>query len=108
MLAQKVKIKDKRIEVIKNWPKPKSVKNFQVFLSFANFYQQFIQSFSKIAGSLILMFKITKVAKNVLLLSIAEDAEINISGGDCEDETVKRSSFKNLSRATGYLTSDAR
>ena len=31
-----------RIEVVKEWPKPKSVQNIQVFLSFANFYWQFI------------------------------------------------------------------
>ena len=42
VLAQGVQIKDKRIDVIKNWSKPKSVQDIQVFLSFANFYFRFI------------------------------------------------------------------
>ena len=49
MSAQGVRIEDKRIEAVKNWPEPKSVRDIQVFLGFANFYQRFIRSFSKIA-----------------------------------------------------------
>ena len=45
----------KRIEVVKDWPKPISVYNIQVFLGFANFYWQFIQGFSKIIAPLISM-----------------------------------------------------
>ena len=37
-LAQRIKIKDKEIEAVQNLPKPKPVKDIQVFLSFANFY----------------------------------------------------------------------
>ena len=53
-------MKAKKIEVVKNWPKPKLVYNIQVFLSFANFYQRFIQSFNRIAALLILMLKSTR------------------------------------------------
>ena len=42
VLAQKVQIEDKRIDVVKNWPEPKSVCDIQVFLGFANFYHCFI------------------------------------------------------------------
>ena len=35
---------------MKNWSEPKFVYNIQVFLVFANFYQRFIQEFSKTAG----------------------------------------------------------
>ena len=31
-----------KIKIIKNWPKPKSFRDIQVFLGFANFYQLFI------------------------------------------------------------------
>ena len=31
-------MEEKQIEVIRKWPKPKSIKEFQVFLGFANFY----------------------------------------------------------------------
>ena len=47
-------------EVIKDWPEPKSVRNIQVFLGFANFYCELIQGFSKIAASLPLLLKMTK------------------------------------------------
>ena len=49
----------KRIEVVKDWPEPKSVRNIKVFLGFANFYQQFIQSFSRIVAPLTLILKTT-------------------------------------------------
>ena len=49
----------KWIEVVKKWLEPKSVRNIQVFLGFANFYRQFIQGFNKIAAPLTLMLKTT-------------------------------------------------
>ena len=49
----------KRMEVVKEWPKPKSVQDIQVFLPFANFYWQFIQGFSRIAASLTSILKTT-------------------------------------------------
>ena len=47
----------KKIEVVKDWPKPKLVRNIQIFLEFANFYWQFIQSFSRIATPLTSILK---------------------------------------------------
>ena len=38
VLAQGVRIEDKKIEAVKNWPKLKSVQDIKVFLGFANFY----------------------------------------------------------------------
>ena len=38
MPAQAVKIEDKQIEAVKNWPEPTSVRDIQVFIGFANFY----------------------------------------------------------------------
>ena len=49
MSSKGINIKAEKIEVVKEWPKPKLVQDIQVFLSFANFYQQFIHGFSKIA-----------------------------------------------------------
>ena len=34
-----------RVKAIKEWPKPKSYRDIQVFLSFANFYRRFIQNY---------------------------------------------------------------
>ena len=50
----------KRIKVVKDWPKPKSVRNILVFLGFVNFYWQFIQGFSRIAAPLTSMLKTTR------------------------------------------------
>ena len=107
--AKRVQMEDEKIEVVKNWLEPKSVKDIQIFLGFANFYQCFIQGFNKIAGLLTLMLKITKLAKN-LSLSIAKDVEVGSIGGngDCEDETVKKSPSKNSNGVMGYLTPKAR
>ena len=109
MSAQGVQMEDEKIEAVKNWFEPKSVRDIQVFLGFANFYQRFIQGFSKIAGPLTSMLRTTRSAKNSSLL-MAEDAEVGSIGGDCKDETVERSPLtsKNSNGATGYLTPDAK
>ena len=52
-------MKAEKIEVVKDWSEPKSVRNIQIFLGFANFYRQFIQSFSRIAASLPSILKTT-------------------------------------------------
>ena len=104
VLAQGVQMEDEGIEAVKNWPEPKLVRDIQVFLGFANFYWYFIQGFSKIAGPLTLILRTTKSAENFTWL-MAEDTEVgSISGGNCEDETVKKSPLtsKNLNGATGY------
>ena len=36
--AQKIRMEDKQIKAVSNWPKPKSVRDIQVFIGFANFY----------------------------------------------------------------------
>ena len=48
-----------RIEAVKAWPEPKSIRDIQVFLGFANFYRRFIQGFSRIAAPLTSMLKAT-------------------------------------------------
>ena len=42
-------------------------------------------------------------------MDVSEFDEVGVGGGsDYEDKTIKRSLFKNLNGATGYLISDAR
>ena len=50
-------MKDERIKAVEQCPEPKSVRDIQVFLRFANFYWQFIQGFSRIATPLTFMLK---------------------------------------------------
>ena len=38
ILVVKVKIEDKKIEVMRNWLQPKSIQDIQVFLNFKNFF----------------------------------------------------------------------
>ena len=72
-----------RIEVVKEWPEPKSVQDIQVFLGFANFYRRFIQGFSKIAVPLTSMLK-TTVSSQVLVANkvLAADEVDGVEGGD--------------------------
>ena len=108
--AQGVRMEDERIEAVRNWPEPKSVKDIQVFLGFPNFYWRFIQGFRNIAGPLSSMLWTARSAENLSLLML-ENAEVDIvSVGDCEDETVKKSLFisKNPNGATSYLTPSAK
>ena len=53
------KFENKKIKIVKNWLESKLIKDMQVFLNFANFYQYFIQSFDTIAKTLISMLKMS-------------------------------------------------
>ena len=94
---------------MRSWPKTKSVRDIQIFLGFTNFYQRFIQGFSKIARPLTSMLKTTKSAENLSLM-MAENADVGSIGGDRKDEMVERLSFisKNSNGAMGYLTPGAK
>ena len=67
VLSKRINMEAEIIETMKDWDKPKSVRNIQVFIGFANFYQQFIQSFSKIIALLISILKITGSPDNPAL-----------------------------------------
>ena len=112
MSAQKVQIQDERIMAVKNWPKPKLLRDIQVFLDFANFYWRFIQNFGKIVRLLTLMLRTsqTQLAKNSsLLIDVAENAEIGVDDNDHEDEmSEKLPRSKNLNGAMSYLSRKAR
>ena len=59
VLLKRINMEAERIKVVKDWPEPKSVRNIQVFLGFANFYWQFIQGFSRIVAPFTSMLKTT-------------------------------------------------
>ena len=42
VLSKKISMKAEKIEIVKDWPKFKSVYNIQVFVDFVNFYWKFI------------------------------------------------------------------
>jgi hypothetical protein len=51
-----------KVQTIKDWAPPRSVKHVQQFLGFANFYRRFIEGFSKVARPLT---ELTKKEKHV-------------------------------------------
>ena len=59
VFLKNIRIEDERIELVKQWPEPQSVRDISVLLGFANFYRQFILGFSQIAALLTLILKIS-------------------------------------------------
>ena len=58
-----VMMNSQRVEIIENWSILKSFYEVQIFLEFANFYQQFIEAYSWIASSFISLLKESKNKK---------------------------------------------
>ena len=49
---ERIKIEEEKVEVVLEWPVPKSVKNVQKFLGLANYYRRFVKGFAKIVRPL--------------------------------------------------------
>ena len=92
-------MKNKKIEVVKNWLELKLVWDIQVFITFANFYQCFICDFSKIVILLTLIFKTTRLSKILASRAFEIDSnEVIIGSNDGRaDKTLKNfSKYKKL------------
>ena len=59
VLGQGIQMEDEKIEAVRNWSEPKSVRDIQVFIGFAYFYWRFIQDYCMIASPLTSMLKMT-------------------------------------------------
>ena len=95
-----------RIKVVKEWPKPKSVQDIPVFLSFANFYWQFIQDFSRIAALLTSMLKTTAPPENLTLEEVGDEAGgDSVDGGGVE---IAKKSGKSKSQETSKSQKSAK
>ncbi|KAI2646712.1 Transposon Tf2-6 polyprotein [Labeo rohita] len=55
--AQGVAMDPQKLEAVRSWPLPTSLKQLQRFLGFANFYRRFIRGFSKTAAPLTALTK---------------------------------------------------
>lgn len=83
ILTHGIRTEDERIEAVKTWPESKSVRDIQVFLGSANFYQRFIQCFSKIAAPLTLMLKTSPARSSENSTSSVDRVEDDeVRGGD--------------------------
>ena len=90
------------MKVVEQWPEPKSIKDIQVYLGFANFYWQFIQGFSCIAAPLTFMLKTTGSTGSVASPEETEggvggDSVVDVVGGGEATNPTKR---KNLAKTT--------
>ena len=115
VLSQGIRMEDKKIEAVKNWPEPKSVWDIQVFIGFANFYRQFIRGFSKIAAPLTSILKSTGSSDTPWRNN---DDEVVGGGGDRNLSKSKSKMLKNAKSGvqtrlgameeSTFLTPDAR
>ena len=72
-----VRMDEERIRTIKEWPKPKTYRELQVFLGFVNFYRRFIYQYSRIAGPLTGLLKGSKGGKKSGPFEWPESAELS-------------------------------
>ena len=82
-------MKEERIDVVKNWPEPKSLHDIQVFLGFANFYHCFIQGFSRIMAPLTSMLRMSPIPTSATqkLMNLVDE----FGRGDCGKNKVRTS-----------------
>ena len=93
MLAQAVKIKDKQIKTVINWPELISVRDIWLFISFANFYWYFIQDFSKIVAFFTSILNTTKSSKELAPRVFGAGNNKVVGSGDARaDERIVDSS----------------
>ena len=71
-----VRMDEERIRTIKEWPRPTTYRELQVFLGFVNFYRRFIYQYSRIAGPLTGLLKGSKAGKKSGPFEWPESAEL--------------------------------
>ena len=103
-------MEEERIDAVKAWPEPKSIRDIQVFIGFANFYWRFIQGFSKIPAPLTSMLKTSPQSAGTLPATAVDNSEVIGSSGGNEGKSAKSDFIKPVRRAEkpSFLTLDAR
>ena len=71
-----VAMDEERVKTIKEWPRPKTYREVQVFLGFANFYRRFIHRYSSIAAPLTGLLKGSKDGKKSGPLQWSDGAKV--------------------------------
>ena len=97
-------MEDEKIRAVKQWPEPKSVRDIQVFLEFANFYWRFIQEFSHIVVPLTSMLKTTRSTGSI---ASPKETEGGVGGNSVIDvvdggEATNPTKRKNLVKTTKF------
>ena len=97
-------MKNEQIKAVKNWPKPTSVRDIQVFISFANFYRRFIRGFSRIAVLFTSMLKIIESSEKSAPRAFRTDNDEAVGGGGSRaNEMVMDLSKNKKSRKLTYV-----
>lgn len=94
-------MKNKKLKIIKNQPKPKSGLNIQIFLGFINFYGRFIQYFRKKAALFTLMLKTNltiQLTTSKLSSNIINKTRVDSRSGD-QDKRKSLFIFSALSKS---------
>ena len=95
MLSKSINIEAERIKVVKESPEPKSARDIQVFLGFANFYWQFIQGFSRITAPLTSMLKTATLPERLTSVGVGDS-----EGDDDIGVEIAKKSGKSKSQIT--------
>ena len=103
-------MKEKRIDVIKAKPKLKSVQDIQVFIAFANFYQRFIEGFSKIAALFTSLLKVCPLLASALLATDVDNNKVVDSSGKNDKKSAKFDFIKPVHKVKkpSFLTPNTR
>ena len=80
-----------------------SIRDIQVFIGFANFYQHFIQGFSKIAALLTSILKTTRSSEELAPRAFRTSNNEVVGGGGRVDETVVNLSKNEKFRKSTYM-----
>ena len=113
VFSKGIRIEDKQIEAVKQWPEPQLVRDIQLFLGFANFYKRFIQGFSRIAATFTSILKTAEPKKgrdgfgggSRARRGRSEIDDVEVDGGEVEvDEVGKKA--RNLSKSKKTVGSD--
>ena len=97
-------MEEERIDVVKNWPETKSVRDIQVFLGFANFYCRFIQGFSRIAAPLTSMLRMSSTSTSSTQKSMNLVGEFG--GADCGENEARTPASTKGPTGADYPSSD--
>jgi hypothetical protein len=83
-----------RVATVKDWPLPKTQRDIQVFIGFANYYRRFIRNFSLIAAPLTRILKGGRVAGPLRLTKDAVQAFENLKDAFANGTVLRHFDYK--------------
>ena len=108
--SQGIRMEEKKIDAVKAPSKPKSVRDIQVFIGFANFNRRFIQDFSKIPAPLTSILKTSPQPSGALPATGIDNGKVVGSSAENEGKSAKSDFTKPVRRVEkpSFLTPNTR